>query len=109
VEVSFSFRIEANPAIAKERKKALRAVVAERNRLAHQWLAEFDPRSKDSCLRLSAQLDAQHARVVPEFEALKGIFTAFKELRAEMVRYLSSDELLSAISVGSASGSEVNR
>jgi hypothetical protein len=109
VAVSFSFRIEANEAIAKERKKALRAVVAERNRLVHRWLPEFDPHSKDSCLRLSAELDAQHARVAPEFEALKSIFTAFKDLRTGMVCYLASDEFLNAISRESFAVPEVNR
>lgn len=91
-EVSFSFRIESNEAIAKERRKALRAVVAERNKLVHQWLAELDPGSRDSCLRLSAELDAQHARVMPQFEALRGVFSAFKKLRAEMARYFASEE-----------------
>ena len=108
-EVSFSFRIESNEVIAKERKRALRAVVAERNKLVHQWLAELDPGSRDSCLRLSAELDEQHARVMPEFEALKGIFNAFRELRAEMSRHIDSDEFLNAISGDRASESEVNR
>ncbi len=109
VAVSFSFRIEANEAIAKERKKALRAVVAERNRLVHRWLAEFDPYSKDSCLRLSAELDAQHARVTPELEALKSIFTAFKDLRTGLVCYLASDEVLNAISRESVAEPDVDR
>jgi hypothetical protein len=109
VAVSFSFRIDANQEISKERKKALRAVVAERNKLVHGWLAEFDSRSMDSCLRLSAELDAQHARIMPEFEALVGIFRAFTEFRAAMARCIASDEFMSAISGDSASESEVSR
>jgi len=109
VAVSFSFRIEADQLIAEERKKALRAVVAERNKLVHRWLAGFDPHSKESCVQLSAKLDAQHASVMPEFEALRGIVAVFKELRAEMVRCVASDEFLTAISVGRASESDVNR
>jgi hypothetical protein len=36
--ISFSFKIEAAPELARERKKALASVVAERNKLIHRWL-----------------------------------------------------------------------
>lgn len=92
--VSFSFQIEADGSVAKERKRALRRVVVERNKLVHKWLAEFDPNSLESCARLSTVLDEQHKTVLPEFETLKGIFQTFRELLGEHQRYIASDDFL---------------
>jgi hypothetical protein len=40
---SFSFRIEATPESIRQRKKALTAIVTERNKLIHKWLAKSVP------------------------------------------------------------------
>lgn len=39
---SFSFRLGVDSPLVSERKNALRAVVAERNKLVHKWIASFD-------------------------------------------------------------------
>jgi len=90
ISVSFSLIIEATPAVAKERRKALLSVVKERNKLIHKWLGTFNPNSIESCVQLRDALDEQHARIWPEFEMLKSIVLALNELR----RCLTSDELL---------------
>lgn len=102
VTVSFSFRIEADPALTKERKKALRSVVIERNNLIHKWLASFDPNSLESCRALETALDAQHARIWPEFQTLKGILGALKYHHAELSRYLASDDFMTDITESTA-------
>jgi len=101
LSVSFSLRIEADANVVKERKRALSSVVAERNKLIHKWLGEFDPNSIESCLKLSAALDEQHARIWPEFEVLRSIVLTFNELRGEIQRYVASDEFLAELQRGS--------
>jgi hypothetical protein len=94
VTISFSLRIESDSELAKERKKALSSIVAARNKLIHQWLAAFDPNSLESCERLAAALDEQHARIWPEFEILKSMVEALKECLNEVRRYAASDDFL---------------
>ena len=81
----------------KERKRALSAVVAERNKLIHKWLSAFNPNSIESCLELGHALDEQHARIWPEFEMLKSIVLAFRELRDEARCYVESEEFLAEL------------
>lgn len=92
--VMFSFRIEADAALVAERKKALRAVVRERNKLVHQWLTTFDPSSPESCQKLGAALDEQDAGVLPEFEILRSIVRTLRESQLEATQYLASEAFL---------------
>jgi hypothetical protein len=104
ISISFSLNIEADPVLTKERKKALNAVVAERNKLIHEWLANFDPNSMKSCAQLQTELDKQHARIWPEFEMLKSIVQTSKELIDKLTRHLTSDEFLGEVEKGEPSG-----
>jgi hypothetical protein len=97
ISVSFSLRIEADARVMKERRRALSSVVAERNRLIHKWLGAFNPNSIQSCIELRDALDAQHARIWPEFEILKSIVQALKEHRDDFQRYFASDEFLAEL------------
>lgn len=97
ISVSFSWRIEADPILTRERKRALRAAVAERNKWIHEWLAGFDPNSMESCANLRAQLDEQHAKIWPEFERLKSIVQTSRELIDGLRRHLTSDEFVGEI------------
>jgi hypothetical protein len=94
ISVSFSLRIDLDPALVAERKKALRAVVAERNKLIHKWVASFDPNSLESCKIFGVALDEQHARTWPEFETLRAIVLAVREHHREAAQYLRSDSFL---------------
>ena len=91
---TFSFQVEATPELIRERKQALTAIVAERNKLIHQWLTDFDPGSIASCKELSATLDLQRERLLPEFELLQEMVQTFKELKDEFRRYIDSDQFL---------------
>lgn len=102
--VTFSFRIEADAALVAERKKALRAVVRERNKLVHQWLNVFDPSSTESCQQLGARLDEQNARVLPEFEMLRAIVRTLRESQRELAQYLTSEDFLAELTKGTAGG-----
>lgn len=101
--VAFSFRIEADPAVAAERKRALRAVVRERNKLVHKWLAAFDTNSLESCEALGTALDAQNALVRPELEALRELVLALREYQRDATRYFESDEFIAELKKGIAS------
>jgi hypothetical protein len=92
--VRFSFRIQANPKFVAERKKALRAVVRERNKLIHEWLASLNTDSVASCASLGAILDEQNDRVRPEIEALRSIVLALLQHQRELAQYLESDAFL---------------
>ena len=102
--ITFSFRIEADAALVAERKKALRAVVRERNKLVHQWLSEFDPSSPEGCQKLGAALDEQNARVLPEFEMLRVIVRTLRESQRELAQYLTSEDFLAELTMGTAGG-----
>jgi hypothetical protein len=100
ISISFSMRVESDAELVKERKKALSSVVAERNRLIHQWLAAFDPNSIESCNELALALDEQHARIWPEYEILRSMVQALREHHDELRRYLASDEFLTHLERG---------
>lgn len=97
ISVTFSLKIEADPALIAERRRALRSVVKERNKLVHQWLASFDSNSLESCKALAADLDEQHARIWPEFETLRTIVMAVRECQREAAQYLASDAFLAEL------------
>lgn len=103
ISVTFSLRIEADPALVAERKRALRSVVKERNKLVHKWLASFDPNSLESCEALRADLDEQHAKIWPEFDTLRTIVMAVREYQREAAQYLASDAFLAELRGQSAS------
>jgi hypothetical protein len=98
--VTFSFRIEADKPFSVERKRALRAVVVERNRLIHQWLPSFDGNSVENCEAFGATLDEQNAKLLPEFEALRAIVTNLRECQRELARYLESDAVRAQLEKG---------
>jgi hypothetical protein len=101
--ISFSFRMDAAPEVARERKRALSAVVSERNKLIHRWLVHFDPNSVASCVELGSKLDEQHAKIWPEFEILRSMVLALREHREELRRYVASDEFLAELRRGESS------
>jgi phage shock protein A len=70
--------VEADAATVKRQKRALSALVAERNRLIHQDLAGFDHNSTASCRGLISMLDEQNTRVLSQLEELATLIAEFK-------------------------------
>jgi len=96
--VSFSFTIEGEADLSSEREKALLSIVEERNRLIHTMLLPFKPNSLASCQELGEVLDAQHEKILPEFEVLRSIIVTFREGRARLAQYIQSDEFKDQLS-----------
>jgi hypothetical protein len=82
ITVSTSFRVEADAATVKKQKRALSALVAERNKLIHRDLSGFDHNSILSCCNLIAMLDEQNMRVLSQLEQLATLIAEFKAYMA---------------------------
>lgn len=93
---SFSCEILSSEEFIKERRRELKTVVEQRNKLIHQMLADFNPNSMESCLKLSSELDQQHDTIMPEYEFLKSMVEALRSAQCEMIRQLASGELAEA-------------
>jgi len=89
--LSFSFKIESSGAGIKESRKALNAIVAERNTLIHGTLGRLDTNSVESCMDLSKILDDQFESIKPEYANLRGLVVALKDGTRELMKYLSSE------------------
>ncbi len=92
ISVSFSFSVVLDKDDLKERRAALGAVVAARNDLIHNWLANLDMSSAESCNQLSRKLDSQQEEIRREYEALRSVVMLFRESLAELGNYLASSE-----------------
>jgi len=91
----FSFTLQLDEAELKARKTVLRQLVAERNKLVHTMLVDFDSKSAASCNELISRLDAQHERVIPQFEYVAGL-----------VRFLCDSQLAVISALGGKKGTE---
>ena len=95
---SASFKIDASPVEAAQRREALERIVEERNKLIHQTLSKFDQTSVESCRKLAMALDQQNERIVPEYESLRALVIAVKD------GYLRTlDALESSVDLGTTS------
>ena len=94
--VSFCFEVESAKEFRKERQKALKAVVQERNKLIHQMLAHFDPGSLESCIQTASELDRQKATVMPEYRLLGSMMNALRSAHEELIRWLDSGGMSAA-------------
>ena len=92
ITVAISFSLEGGKNEAQVWKSAMMEVVNERNRLIHQMLAGFDPRSRESCEELSAVLDLQRERIVPAYEHLESLVRAIREGHTDLAQRI--DETL---------------
>jgi hypothetical protein len=96
--LSFSFQVEADPVVAKEKKHALLSLVRERNRLIHSDLASLDLNSIESCNAVCETLDAQNERICRQLEDMKSIRNAHVEYTREFLAFVESDEFLKVLS-----------
>lgn len=89
---AFSVRLESIPADIASKKRALKSLVAERNRLIHRDLLAVDLNSAEQCQTLSAQLDDQNVRLRQQINELNAVRTGLREAAEDLVRFLESDE-----------------
>ena len=87
---SFSFEIPSSEEFIRERRRALKSVVEERNKLIHQMLADFNPNSTESCIKLTSALDQQHDAIMPEYGFLKSMVEALSSAKDEVIRQFAS-------------------
>jgi hypothetical protein len=95
-EITFahSFRIEATPSQATERRKTLAGLVRERNRLVHIELLGVDFNSIADCEDLSAHLDEQNERICEYLSYVNALLQSHSEALAELVKFINSEEFL---------------
>ena len=102
--VTFGFNIKVTPEKAAERKRALKKLIKERNRLVHQDLLNIDLNSREECEELSTKLDEQYTRIRRHLDHLNSVRTNLQEMSAEFARLLQSDEFLALLSGNSDNG-----
>lgn len=87
---SFTFRIESDEQFVQQRKKELRRLVKERNKLVHTAAADIRPDDTDKWVRLGVFLDVQRAELVAEHEKLRLVIKNFFELAHHSFQVLES-------------------
>lgn len=92
--MSVSLTVEADADAIKQRKRALSALVAERNKLIHHDLVHFDHNSMQSCRELIDILDRQNPRILEQLNALKALIDAFNANISDMQAWFDSDNFL---------------
>jgi hypothetical protein len=102
--VTFGFHIEVSKEKAAERKRALKKLIKERNRLVHQDLLNIDLNSREECEELSARLDEQYTKIRRYLDHLNSVRTNLREMSAEFARLLQSEEILALLSGESDKG-----
>lgn len=91
---SWSFTMNSDGSVLKQRRKALAEIVAERNSLIHKMLADFDPNTVANCRELSRVLDEQHEKILPEIESLAAMIRDVREELADLKAYVDSDQFI---------------
>ena len=89
--MSISLRIESNENSIRDRKRQLRQLVQERNRLVHRLLTNFDPDSVESCENLIQQLDDQVDRLIPHYQSFMGIIGNMQRAQQEIMKHLEAE------------------
>lgn len=93
--MSFSFKVSyGDPGFSKAQKRALLAVVAERNQLIHQDLAYLDTTSVEDYRKLIDLLDEQNPRLLAHLEDLKWIIASLGESLEDIQSFVESTEFL---------------
>ncbi len=90
--MAISHQVFSDEEDISSRKKALKRVVAERNKLIHKMLFNFNPNSIESCELLIQELDKQKEEVDPEYYRLQQMGQALQAGRKVVQEYMLSDE-----------------
>lgn len=102
---AFSFRIVSDEQFIQDRKKEMRRLVRERNKLIHTAAADIRPGDTDKWIELGVFLDQQRAELDAEHEKLLLLINSL----AEMANHAAQDiefELLAADRNSQGSGSQ---
>lgn len=92
---SFRFRIAADEQLVQQRKRELRQLVRERNRLIHTVAADIRPDDTDKWIGLGVFLDEQRAKLVAEHENLRLLIKDLAEMAQQSAQAIEL-ELLGA-------------
>lgn len=79
VHVRTRFNIETTPEYIETRKRELKALVEERNRLVHHIFSDVNHDSLDRYIEIDALLEEQRERIVAEHEYLRVMVNTFAE------------------------------
>ncbi len=90
--LSFSFRIETDPAVVEEWRKTLKELIDERNDLVHHLLSRWNFHDADSCRALAVRLDEQRLRIIREIEKYRAHAQAVKEMGMALQAFFDSEE-----------------
>ena len=97
ISVRVGFQIEVTPEHAAERKRGLKKLVSERNRLIHREVLGVDLESSQQCELLSARLDEQNDQIREQLDYFNTLRKTQREAYAELVKYMQTDEFLSVL------------
>jgi hypothetical protein len=98
--MAMSFTLGNSDGYAEQRGIAMDMLVAERNDLVHHLILRLQRDSLESCREISAYLDAQREKVLPEIQQLKDDCKSTREMMVQMISFLMSDEGMSALEKG---------
>jgi hypothetical protein len=90
--LTFSFRIVADADSVNTDRKAIKALIDERNDLVHHLLSRWNLHDPESCRALCVELDGQRSRIVREIERYRAYANSLQEMAKELQAYLDSDE-----------------
>jgi hypothetical protein len=94
IVITTSFRLEGDQSDVKRQKRALSALVAERNRLIHKDLSGFDHNSIEACRNLIEILDEQNSRILDQLSSLATVVSTYKVFIAELKAWTNTTEPL---------------
>lgn len=90
--INLRCRWELSEAQCKKRKMDLESIVADRNRLIHNLLPQFDPGSINSCIETINWLDDQYKTLLPQLEEIKGLAITLQDTLKKFSHFLKSKE-----------------
>lgn len=93
IHISFSCRIGGDEDFYKERKQILASIVAERNKIIHHFLLNYDLNSIDGLLEAEECLDLQHSKLLPESNMIKKMLGDVRELYKKGLEELLQKQL----------------
>jgi hypothetical protein len=90
---SFAFRIESDEQFVQQRKKEMRRLVRERNKLIHTSAADIRPDDTDKWIGLGVFLDEQRAELEAEHEKLRLLIKDLAEMAKHSAQVIESELL----------------